>query len=152
MLAATLGQRRWRVTTANLTPAFEQARQDQDLTALVRTVRRWWFEADAWRSPVAQREFLRAYGPLRGRWSSRPGTQGDPREDPLALRRLTLFRWKLEDEAEQALSELPKHVRPSQADFMDAVVIVDPAGYGRYPGEPPTPLRDLCLGRTTRVS
>src|ERR1700735_2006576 len=41
-----------------LDAAFEQARQDEDLTALVRTVRRWWFEADAWRDPVAQREFL----------------------------------------------------------------------------------------------
>lgn len=41
-----------------LDAAFEQARKDEDLTALVRTVRRWWFEADAWRDPVAQREFL----------------------------------------------------------------------------------------------
>jgi hypothetical protein len=24
----------------------------------VQTVRRWWFEADAWRDPEAQREFL----------------------------------------------------------------------------------------------
>ncbi|HEY5990009.1 MAG TPA: DUF6247 family protein [Streptosporangiaceae bacterium] len=29
-----------------------------DLTPLVQTVRRWWFEADAWRDPAAQREFL----------------------------------------------------------------------------------------------
>ncbi len=38
--------------------AYEQARDDGDLTALVQTVRRWWFEADAWRDPEAQREFL----------------------------------------------------------------------------------------------
>jgi hypothetical protein len=41
-----------------LDAAFEQARHDQDLTALVQTVRRWWFEADAWRDPDAQRQFL----------------------------------------------------------------------------------------------
>jgi hypothetical protein len=38
--------------------AFEQARRDQDLTVFVQTVRRWWFEADAWRDPGGQREFL----------------------------------------------------------------------------------------------
>lgn len=41
-----------------LDAAYEQARQAGDLTPLVETVRRWWFEADAWRDPVAQREFL----------------------------------------------------------------------------------------------
>ncbi len=41
-----------------LDAAFEQARHDHDLTALVQTVRRWWFEADAWRDPGAQRLFL----------------------------------------------------------------------------------------------
>jgi len=28
------------------------------VTPLVQTVKRWWFEADAWRDPHAQREFL----------------------------------------------------------------------------------------------
>ena len=41
-----------------LDAAYEQARQDSDLSPLVQTVRRWWFEADAWRDPEAQREFL----------------------------------------------------------------------------------------------
>jgi len=41
-----------------LDAAFGQARHDQDLTALVQTVRRWWFEADAWRDPDTQRQFL----------------------------------------------------------------------------------------------
>lgn len=41
-----------------LDAAFEQARRDQDLTALVQTVRRWWFEADAWRDPDSQRQFI----------------------------------------------------------------------------------------------
>jgi hypothetical protein len=27
------------------------------VTPLVQTVKRWWFEADAWRDPQAQREF-----------------------------------------------------------------------------------------------
>ena len=43
---------------ADLDAAYEQARQDGDITRLVQTVRRWWFEADAWRDPEAQREFL----------------------------------------------------------------------------------------------
>jgi hypothetical protein len=43
---------------AELDAAYEQARDDGDLTSLVQTVRRWWFEADAWRNPEAQREFL----------------------------------------------------------------------------------------------
>ena len=41
-----------------LDSAFEEAREHGDLTPLVQTVRRWWFEADAWRDPDAQREFL----------------------------------------------------------------------------------------------
>jgi hypothetical protein len=42
----------------DLDAAFEQARRDGDLTPLVQAVRRWWFEADAWRDPAAQRQFL----------------------------------------------------------------------------------------------
>ena len=42
----------------DLDAAFEQAREQDDLTPLVQTVRRWWFEADAWRDPEAQREFV----------------------------------------------------------------------------------------------
>ena len=33
------------------------AREQGDVTPLVQTVKRWWFEADAWRDPQAQREF-----------------------------------------------------------------------------------------------
>jgi hypothetical protein len=43
---------------AELDAAFEEARDHGELTPLVQTVRRWWFEADAWRDPDAQREFL----------------------------------------------------------------------------------------------
>jgi Family of unknown function (DUF6247) len=40
-----------------LDAAFEQAREYGDVTPLVQTVRRWWFEADAWRDPEARRQF-----------------------------------------------------------------------------------------------
>ena len=42
----------------DLDAAFEEAREHGDVTPLMETVRRWWFEADAWRDPDAQREFL----------------------------------------------------------------------------------------------
>jgi Family of unknown function (DUF6247) len=42
----------------DLDAAFEQAREHGDLTVLVATVQRWWFEADAWRDPSAQRQYL----------------------------------------------------------------------------------------------
>lgn len=42
----------------DLDAAFELARQHGDLTPLLQTVRRWWFEADAWCDPGAQRRFL----------------------------------------------------------------------------------------------
>ena len=46
----------------DLDTAFEQARAQGDLTPLVETVRRWWFEADAWCDPEGQREFLARVG------------------------------------------------------------------------------------------
>jgi hypothetical protein len=42
----------------DLDAAFEQAREQGDVTPLVQMVKRWWFEADAWRDPQAQGEFL----------------------------------------------------------------------------------------------
>jgi hypothetical protein len=42
----------------DLDAAFEQAREQGDVAPLVQTVKRWWFEADAWRDPQAQQEFL----------------------------------------------------------------------------------------------
>jgi hypothetical protein len=35
----------------DLDAAFGQARAQGDVTPLVQTVKRWWFEADAWRDP-----------------------------------------------------------------------------------------------------
>ena len=58
VLAANADAAVLRLYDADLDAAYEQARQDGDLTPLVQTVRRWWFEADAWRDPQAQREFL----------------------------------------------------------------------------------------------
>ena len=42
----------------DLDAAFEDSRKHDDLGPLLRTVHRWWFEADAWRDPDARREFL----------------------------------------------------------------------------------------------
>ena len=42
---------------ADLDAAFEQARSGGDLTPLLETVRRWWFEADTWRDPAARGEY-----------------------------------------------------------------------------------------------
>ncbi len=58
VLAANAGHEVLRQYDEDLDAAFEQAREQGDLTPLVQTVRRWWFEADAWRDPEAQREFL----------------------------------------------------------------------------------------------
>jgi len=46
----------WRYD-ADLDAAFELARTGGDLTPLLDTVRRWWFEVDTWRDPAARREF-----------------------------------------------------------------------------------------------
>jgi len=58
VLAANAGNDVLRQHDDDLDAAFEQARKQGDLTPLVQTVRRWWFEADAWRDPDAQRAFL----------------------------------------------------------------------------------------------
>jgi len=58
VLAAAAGPEVVNRYDAELDAAFEQARRDENLTPLLRTVRRWWFEADAWRDPDAQRKFL----------------------------------------------------------------------------------------------
>jgi hypothetical protein len=58
VLAANADAEVLRRYDADLDAAYEQARESGDLAPLVQTVRRWWFEADAWRDPEAQREFL----------------------------------------------------------------------------------------------
>jgi hypothetical protein len=53
----------------DLDAAYVQAREHGELVPLMETVRRWWFEADAWRNPGAQRQYLarvdvyRTHGP-----------------------------------------------------------------------------------------
>ena len=63
-----------------------------------------------------------------------------------------MFRWELEDLAAGQLAGLPSQVQVALADFMDAVVIVDPAEYQRRPGEPERPLRTLPLGQAGLVT
>jgi Family of unknown function (DUF6247) len=58
VLAANAGPEVLARYDAELDAAFVKAREDGDLTVLTATVRRWWFEADAWRDPEAQRAFL----------------------------------------------------------------------------------------------
>ncbi|HEY2575496.1 MAG TPA: DUF6247 family protein [Streptosporangiaceae bacterium] len=57
VLAATAGSEVLRRFDEDLDAAYERARADGELTPLVATVRRWWFEADAWRDPARQQEF-----------------------------------------------------------------------------------------------
>ncbi len=58
-----------------------------------------------------------------------------------------MFRWELEDLARDQLAGMPPPVQLALADFMDAVVIVDPAEYQRRPEEPERPLRTLPFGQ-----
>jgi Family of unknown function (DUF6247) len=57
VLAAQADESTLRRYDRDLDSAFDQARRDGDLTPLLETVRRWWFEADAWRDPDGQQRF-----------------------------------------------------------------------------------------------
>jgi hypothetical protein len=63
-----------------------------------------------------------------------------------------LFRWELEDLAREQLAGMPPRVQFALSDFMDAVVIVDPAEYQRRPDEPVRPLRTLPFGQAGLVT
>ena len=80
VLAANAGNEVLRQYDEDLDAAFEQAREQGDLTPLVQTVRRWWFEADAWRDPEAQREFLARVDTYRNE-GPRPAEQRMTREE-----------------------------------------------------------------------
>ena len=56
----------------DLDAAYEQARQDGDLTPLVQTVRRWWFEADAWRDPRGSARVPRPHRAIPARRTPQP--------------------------------------------------------------------------------
>jgi Family of unknown function (DUF6247) len=53
----------------DLDAALKQAREQGDVTPLVQTVRRWWFEVDAWRDPQAHRHLPRRGSPAERRMS-----------------------------------------------------------------------------------
>jgi hypothetical protein len=63
-----------------------------------------------------------------------------------------LFRWGLEGLARDQLAGMPQQLQVALSDFMDAVVIVDPAEYQRRPGEPERPLRTLPFGQAGLVT
>jgi hypothetical protein len=63
-----------------------------------------------------------------------------------------LFRWELEDLARDQLARMPADAQLALSDFMDAVVIVDPAEYQRRPNEPQRPLRTLPFGKAGLVT
>lgn len=60
-----------------------------------------------------------------------------------------MYRWELDEAAQQAFDVLGAKAQALLATFMDAVVIVDPIDYQRHPGERsdlPAPLRTLHFG------
>ena len=57
VLAANADPDTLRRYDADLDTAFEQARRGGDLTPLLDTVCRWWFEADTWRDTAARRDY-----------------------------------------------------------------------------------------------
>jgi hypothetical protein len=57
-----------------------------------------------------------------------------------------MYRWELDGPARLEAESLPPHVRQALEAFMEAAVIVDPAEYQRYPGEPDKPMRSLHFG------
>jgi len=54
--------------------------------------------------------------------------------------------------AREQLAGMPPPVQLALSDFMDAVVIVDPAEYQRRPDEPERPLRTLPFGEVGLVT
>lgn len=57
-----------------------------------------------------------------------------------------MYRWEFDGPARIEAESLPQHVRRALEAFMEAVVIVDPVEYQRYPGEPDKPMRSLPFG------
>jgi hypothetical protein len=57
-----------------------------------------------------------------------------------------LYHWEADGIADHQLASLPQGARRQLADFMDAVIIVDPMEYQRSPSEPRKPLRTLHFG------
>jgi hypothetical protein len=132
-----------------LDAAFEEAREHGDLTPLVQTVRRWWFEADAWRNPDAQREFLARIERYQQEGPPSPQDRITRQEIRTRYRVWDVYRWELDVPAEPQFASLGQDVQAALTAFMDAVVIVDPMEYQRWPDEPtnpPRPVRTLHFG------
>jgi hypothetical protein len=133
----------------DLDAAYEQAREQGDVTPLVQTVKRWWFEADAWRDPQAQREFLARIDTYRD-GGPPPAEQRMSREEIRTQFGVwRVYRWELDGPAQREFADLPLAARASLAAFMDAVVIVDPVQYQRRRDERDDvsmPLRSLHFG------
>jgi hypothetical protein len=58
----------------------------------------------------------------------------------------------VEDLAREQLAGMAPGVQLALSDFMDAVVLVDPAEYQRRPDEPERPLRTLLFGQAGLVT
>ena len=57
-----------------------------------------------------------------------------------------MYRWELDEPAEGEFAGLSRAAGKALTEFMDAVVIVDPAEYQRRPGEPAGALRTVPFG------
>jgi hypothetical protein len=57
-----------------------------------------------------------------------------------------MYRWEFDGPARLEAEGLPPHVRRELTAFMEAVVIVDPVDYRRYPSEQDKPMRSLHFG------
>jgi len=57
-----------------------------------------------------------------------------------------VYRWELDEPAEGEFAGLSRAARKDLTDFMDAVVIIDPAEYQHRPSEPAGGLRTLPFG------
>jgi hypothetical protein len=134
----------------DLDTAFEQARERNDVTPLVETVRRWWFEADAWRDPDAQREFLARVERYQREGPPPPSERTSWQEIRAQYGLWRVYRRDFDDPARQHFASLSSAGQEELAAFMNAAVLVDPIEYQRHPGEPIDPtklLRTLHFGR-----
>ncbi len=57
-----------------------------------------------------------------------------------------MYRWELDEPAEGEFAGLSRAAGTALTEFMDAVVVVDPAEYQRRPGEPAGALRTVSFG------
>jgi hypothetical protein len=97
----------------------------------VQTVKRWWFEADAWRDPQAQREFLARIDTYRDEGLP-PAERRMSREDiraSSASDACTGGSWMAR--LDRSSPTCARAARGSLAAFMDAVVVADPVQYQR---------------------